>query len=186
MNMFIQTSVRSGLRDSPTDCGGCSDAPQTHERGRCQLRWTFVDLSCQALEHMNEILGNYGCSSVPFLSLLAGFLLFAGPHLCAEDKTWFGGNGNWANPANWSPVGVPTETDHAILNGGSPAVNSDIQIDRLTLDGGGLEGDGTITVTNLLWKSGSMSGPGTTGVPVGGSAVIDGSQAKTLNRVFRN
>lgn len=102
------------------------------------------------------------------------------------DKTWTAGAGDWFQAANWNPVGVPAATDHAIINSGSPAVNSNIQIDRLTLDGGSLEGGGTISVTNFLWKSGSMGGSGTMEIPVGGSAMIDGPEAKTLNRVFRN
>ena len=42
----------------------------------------------------------------------------------AETKTWTGGGGTWHTPENWSPAGVPSATDDAIIIAGSPAVSA--------------------------------------------------------------
>ena len=36
----------------------------------------------------------------------------------AETKTWVGGGGRWDTPANWSPAGVPSATDDAVIASG--------------------------------------------------------------------
>src|SRR5688572_4465635 len=54
------------------------------------------------------------CIASRFVLLpLAAALLAAAAPAAAADRTWFGGNGDWALDTNWTPSGVPGSADRA-------------------------------------------------------------------------
>jgi hypothetical protein len=56
-----------------------------------------------------------------FQFILSLIVLFTMPfQMKATTKTWIAGTGNWTVPSNWSPAGVPTQSDIAII----PAKNA--------------------------------------------------------------
>ncbi|MEM1057427.1 MAG: T9SS type A sorting domain-containing protein [Bacteroidota bacterium] len=72
---------------------------------------------------------------------------------------WVGGNGNWTEAANWSPVGVPAEADTAVVENGSTRIVSltenttvaRLEVVRL----GVIAGNFDLTITDhLLWAGG--------------------------------
>ena len=86
------------------------------------------------------------------LALLLPAALIAGP-AGAVDRSWFGGNGNWADAANWSPAGVPGSTDKATLGTGSATLSASASV-------GSLFNDATINVLSgtLLPTGGTSTG----------------------------
>ena len=86
------------------------------------------------------------------LALLLPAALIAGP-AGAADRSWFGGNGNWADAANWSPAGVPGSTDKATLGTGSATLSASASV-------GSLFNDATINVLSgtLLPTGGTSTG----------------------------
>jgi hypothetical protein len=77
----------------------------------------------------------------------------------AADCTWFGGDGDWSDPANWSGCngGVPGAGDTAVINDGVVTISGDITVAGLTFSGGVLDGPGTgttLTVTDSLLLDG--------------------------------
>lgn len=100
------------------------------------------------------------CSVCVALSLLA-----APPALHAE-KVWIAGSGNWADPANWSPAGVPGASETVTIapsDGLARTVVHDssapqLRVEQLTLDqtGGGSNAtvlavpSGTLSVNDFL------------------------------------
>ena len=69
--------------------------------------------------------------------------------------TWTGADGgDWSDPANWSPNGVPGAADQALVNlAGTYAISLDVaEIGSLTLDAAGA----TITPTDTLKLDGSL------------------------------
>lgn len=74
------------------------------------------------------------------LALIFG--LHCSNFLHAIDKTVIA-NGNWSNPASWSPVGVPASLDRVIIpTGKSLTVDASTTINKLTID----------TAANLIWS----------------------------------
>ncbi|MEM6328563.1 MAG: hypothetical protein AAF791_15715, partial [Bacteroidota bacterium] len=72
---------------------------------------------------------------------------------------WVGGNGNWTEAANWSPMGVPAEADTAVVANGSIRIASLTQntiIAGLEMGGlGVIAGNFDLTITDhLLWAGG--------------------------------
>jgi hypothetical protein len=81
-------------------------------------------------------------------------------------RTW-DGTGNWASSTNWSPVGVPREIDHSIINSGSvilsePRTNFTVTVNNgatlmftnwltvLTASNITVQSDGTITLPSAF------------------------------------
>ncbi len=64
------------------------------------------------------------------LAALLPAALFAGP-AGAVDRAWFGGDGNWADAAHWSPAGVPGSADKATLDAGSATLNASAGVGSL-------------------------------------------------------
>src|SRR3954454_21784036 len=60
-------------------------------------------------------------------TLLMGSMVWLGSvgNAAADTKTWVGGSGSWHTPENWSPVGVPSPTDDAVIAAGTPSVCGD-------------------------------------------------------------
>jgi hypothetical protein len=89
-------------------------------------------------------------------------MAFASP-AHAVDRTFVGLTGNFLDPAQWSPEGVPGEDDLAIINDGTVTLNSAVTVGRLRLAGGTLDGSGTLNVTGVTeWRGGFMGGSGVT------------------------
>jgi hypothetical protein len=77
----------------------------------------------------------------------------------AVDMTWFGGNGDWALAANWTPAGVPGSADRAVLNLGTATLSTASTLGALSLGGGAVAGTGELAVTGAsLWTSGTLAG----------------------------
>jgi len=57
-------------------------------------------------------------SLIPWLSLTlcAGLIALAPLPAAAEDKYWLPATGDWSDPANWDPGGVPTSADNAYID----------------------------------------------------------------------
>ncbi|MEO1075766.1 MAG: T9SS type A sorting domain-containing protein [Bacteroidota bacterium] len=93
-----------------------------------------------------------------FASLVLLLVLASAAH--AQTRyTWIGGNGDWTEPANWSPNGVPTAADTAaIASSGILTVTlteattvAGLEIERLAT----VAGDFDLTVTErFLWAGG--------------------------------
>jgi hypothetical protein len=41
-----------------------------------------------------------------------------------DAKIWITGNGNWSDPANWYPQGVPSQSDNIYIDAGAPVLNT--------------------------------------------------------------
>src|SRR6185312_17036118 len=57
------------------------------------------------------------------MGTLAGWLGHAGA-ASAVTRTWTGGNASWHVAGNWSPAGVPTASDRAVIGSGTPEITS--------------------------------------------------------------
>ena len=66
----------------------------------------------------------------------------------AETKTWVGGIGNnWHTAANWSPVGVPTAADDAVIATGVPLISTaDAAVGSVAVSSGLTVNGRTLTV----------------------------------------
>jgi hypothetical protein len=92
------------------------------------------------------------------LALFALIIFLAAP-VHAADCAWFGGDGLWSEPANWSGCadGAPGVNDTAVINDGVVTISGDITIAGLTFSGGVLDGPGTgttLTITDSLLLDG--------------------------------
>lgn len=76
--------------------------------------------------------------------------------LQGTDRVWIGGTGDWDNPDNWDPAGIPgTETtDSATINDGGVALGTAYTIGALSLNPGG--GDATLEAGEELTVSGPV------------------------------
>ncbi|QDT00229.1 PEP-CTERM sorting domain-containing protein [Adhaeretor mobilis] len=100
-------------------------------------------------------------------------------------RTWNGADANWTVNAQWAPTGFPnngtTNTFHAIISAGTPALNQNITLDQLTLNGGAIAGTQNLTVLNsTLWSGGELTGTGLT--TLGGAATLNGDAKYLTNR----
>ena len=100
---------------------------------------------------------------------------------------WLGGTGDWNDPANWTPRGVPGVADTATMASGTAVLTNTVTVAHLTLDGGTLGGAGSLTIrSSMNWNGGVMSGAGTTTIAVGATLAISGAAEKNLNRRLDN
>jgi len=103
--------------------------------------------------------------------------------LLATAYTWNGGNANWSDPNEWSPIGIPGPGDMVTLNSGNCILDEDTEIAQLVLTGGTLAGVAsakTLTVTGTFnWSGGNLNGLGE--VAVGGATTMTGSGTGTIN-----
>lgn len=100
----------------------------------------------------------------------------------AATCTWNSVYGNWSDPANWSPAGVPTATDDIIISTGKVLVDVEATVSTVTMSGGTIDGTENLTVSgDFEWSGGTVSaaaaGPS---MIVNGVLTINGSLAKTL------
>jgi hypothetical protein len=70
-----------------------------------------------------------------FLFLVTNNFIGTYPLSAGTTKTWTGaaGNDRWANPANWSPVGVPDGTDNVVLDNSNTTGAYLVTIDQITV-----------------------------------------------------
>lgn len=124
---------------------------------------------------------------------LATSTFFASPAL-AVDYTWFGDEGAFTDPVNWSPEGVPGIGDNALVDGGTVniAEGDALEFNYLRITRGGSPADaeahviqtgGDVILTNLRVGDGNthvgtfeMSG-GSMTIPSGSGQVIVGANA---------
>lgn len=88
-----------------------------------------------------------------------GLLLIISGQALAADCTWFGADGAWDEPANWSGCngGTPGVGDTAIISAGQVNLGGDITVAGLEFLGGVINGPGTatsLTVTDSLLLAG--------------------------------
>jgi hypothetical protein len=86
---------------------------------------------------------------------IAGFLAI--PPVQAAECAWFGGDGAWSDPANWSGCGgaAPGVNDTAVIPAGTVTFDQTTTIAGLTMSGGTLIGSNeTLTVTTSLLLTG--------------------------------
>jgi len=90
-----------------------------------------------------------------------GFILLAAVSgtAAAADCVWFGDDGAWDEPANWSECngGVPGAADTAIIDDGQVDISGDVTVAGLEFLGGVINGPGTgthLTVTDTLLLAG--------------------------------
>lgn len=80
-----------------------------------------------------------------------GLAMLTTASLHAEDKTFFGGNGDWNTPESWDPVGVPTAEDRVIISSGTVSAAEPVTITgEMLWNGGTLSGDFTIAPTAVV------------------------------------
>ena len=92
-------------------------------------------------------------------TLIALTILLTPAPVQAADCAWFGGTGDWDDPANWSGCngGVPGVADTAVISAGQVNINSAITVAGLHFSGGVLNGPGvatTLTATDTLLLDG--------------------------------
>jgi hypothetical protein len=126
------------------------------------------------------------------LAWLIGTAMTGVPLCCsATAYTWFGGNGDWSVPANWTPSGGPPgSNDTANVNGGTVAVSTSTFVGTLNLAtsaAGGLNGDGSLALLNAFnWSSGRLDGSGGTVIAAGATANISALDTTILARTLEN
>ncbi len=87
---------------------------------------------------------------VGWATLAAAVLWFAcAGNAHAETKQWSGDNGAWDVPGNWTPAGVPSSTDDAKIDSGTPEVSAaDATVGSIEVSSGlRVTGDRTLTVS---------------------------------------
>lgn len=91
----------------------------------------------------------------------------------AADKSWVGGSGDWHDPAQWDPVGVPAAGDIAIFpSGGVCAVTQAVAIAGLNLTNATMNNTATMVVTNFTYHSGLLTGAGLFVAAAGGTMTL--------------
>jgi hypothetical protein len=96
---------------------------------------------------------------------------------------WTGANSSdWYDPANWSPAGVPSVVDAAVIDSGTIDLGSAVDgVGSLDMYGGTLTASGTLSVTRFMWAGGTLSGIGTTTIAAGGDWQVRGPDVKMLD-----
>jgi len=112
------------------------------------------------------------------------------------NKTWNGGTGTWATAGNWTPSGIPANTDDIFINAGSVTIAgqtcNNLNIGgTCTITGTSLIVNGTFTVTTgtatftqtaAITFNGSISNPGGSIQQTGtGNFTIAGTTSTTAN-----
>ncbi len=117
-----------------------------------------------------------------FLRLLITFItLAAATPAAAEHYTWKVSFGDWSNPLNWTPAGVPTAGDTAVINSGNVTLSAPAEVLRLELHNGSLTRDAELTVHGgFLWKSGSIKGAGALTLTSSAQSEIVGSAYSSI------
>jgi hypothetical protein len=95
------------------------------------------------------------------LTACLAFLLLATIAHAQTRYEWTGGNGDWSEPTNWSPVGVPAVTDTAVIGEMNQGERIAVLTANTTVAGlelirlGVIAGDFDLAVTDeLLWGGG--------------------------------
>jgi hypothetical protein len=122
--------------------------------------------------------------STPSLGLLCVGMFFVA-HSGFAQKTWTGNtNNNWNTPGNWSPNGVPSNTDDVTIpSGRSPIINANATARSLNISGtltiGNNNTDRTITVSgNITINNGGQfitAGDGGNALNVSGNILNSGT-----------
>ena len=77
--------------------------------------------------------------------------------------TWTGfQSGDWNNPGNWAPNGIPGPLDSVIYNGGTSEVNfsNSHSVKTFTQNGGSLTGGQSLVILQMMdWNGGTHNGP---------------------------
>jgi hypothetical protein len=101
------------------------------------------------------------------LALTALCLLVSSIHSQASTFTWTGAvSSDWLNTANWSPTGVPGQSDSASITNGSPTITNAVSVGTVNLGGGTLTAGtngGLSVVTAFIWTNGVIHGQLTIG-----------------------
>lgn len=120
-----------------------------------------------------------------FSCLLA--LLLSAPALHAQTTyTWNGGAGSWEEPSNWTPAGVPTATDTAVIAAGTATLGAGTTVAGFAFTGGTLDGAGGLTVTAAMtWTGGAVRGSDTLRVAPGATLHMEGGSL-SVDRAFVN
>ena len=102
--------------------------------------------------------------------------------------TWNGGSGNWSEPTNWTPAGVPGAVDSAIIvTTGTITLTTDITISGLSYTSANLTGDYNFLVTSTMnWNGGVIMGPGVITIDAGATLQLSGGNQQTLSRDLVN
>ena len=104
----------------------------------------------------------------------------------ATNFTWLGGTGDWHDPAQWTPAGVPGALDTATIGTGTVQLTNAVTVAGLALSVT-ITGAGDLTVaSNFTWTSGSLVGPGMLTIPAGGAAALSSGNTKSLLRRLDN
>ncbi len=101
--------------------------------------------------------------------------------------TWNGSTGNWSDYRNWSSYSVPNVHYDVTMYGGTAAIDSHVEIQKLDFSGGTLAvaGSGSLTCSDVMtWTGGTLSGPGW--VTAAAGLVIGGSNPKCLSTSLAN
>jgi cytoskeletal protein CcmA (bactofilin family) len=93
---------------------------------------------------------------------------------------WTGAvSADWYDPGNWSPNGVPSALDAAVIDSGTADFGAAPEgVASLSVFGGTVTGTGTLSVTRLTWTGGTLGG--TVAVSGGGAWQARGPDAKLL------
>lgn len=116
------------------------------------------------------------------LTLLAASLALPTSPVAARDFVWVGGDGDWADRANWSPTiapqsVVPTTGDSVRIDSGTLTSSTSRRVVSLDQRGGTIA-VGALYVDGLVWTGGAQAGGATW---VGGTTILgDASRATTL------
>ncbi|MEL6804471.1 MAG: hypothetical protein AAFO91_11910, partial [Bacteroidota bacterium] len=88
------------------------------------------------------------------------FGLFIGFNLHATVFEWVGGTGDWHNPINWQPQGIPDGLDTALIQSGTVQLNQSWFVGRMELDAELQVGSGFSLNINesLVWANGLIEG----------------------------
>jgi len=159
------------------------------------------------LDDMGTLVAGAGTSVMP----VPGGNTDAGIIEISDAKVWIGGTGNWEVPRNWSPVGVPTMTDFAIINvgGGDVVTVNDVRAvaglhceESLVIASGGslevlspfqvnntfqLDGGALLNCTVMAGSGGQELGVTASGGTLNGVTLIaDATVADTATLTVRN
>ncbi|MBK6450470.1 MAG: right-handed parallel beta-helix repeat-containing protein [Saprospiraceae bacterium] len=71
---------------------------------------------------------------------------------------WNVASGDFSEPNNWNPNGVPQSCDQVSISNGTVIVGSSVQVDDLTLDNSStLKGNGTLTINGTFTNNGTIA-----------------------------
>jgi len=112
----------------------------------------------------------------PTLLFFAFTLMLPCPIHSQTDYQWSGGNGNWSNPLNWSPNGVPGISDNVLIAAaGTYDVTLDVDAEIADITVGGSAGVQTLSAIGhslTISGAGVVAGSGFLGLA---DATADGS-----------